>query len=277
MKAKFAKATKYFRSLRRSVASRGRVGLDSLTFRPSGVDTPEGRPRVGKVKGQRPLKQRKPKGPTVLTEASIELVSALMDNEVLGLRLLTNLEQHPRASVDDLHSVAQVGAEHLMLAMTRLAKADLVSVRDNKFSRTPVGHAVVKYLEKASGGNLQDVFAGPQVPQQVKESLWGILLPMEGSALKKVREPDSEEESTAGLKEAMKDPNYRKYMEEAARLIGERKHGFAAYANGERIGLADDMDQLMSQIADRVGEAEILIQEFPEKVVMTSRPFEVAA
>ena len=87
--------------------------------------------------------------------------------------------------------------------------------------------------------------------------------------------PDPPQQEAEGYEEAMKDPNYRKYREEAPWLEKEFGRGFVAYANGERVAFAEDIDQLLDRVSALLGETNVLIQEVPEKAVETSLPFHV--
>lgn len=208
-----------------------------------------------------------------------EVVSALMDNEGLGLRILWRLNYDKPTDVDKLFSGAKAGLRVFTPTMVRLAEFGLVEVRNTKLTRTARGNSVFTYVESTSGMNFKKLFGKENLPPEEKKTLRRILSSAQGAAAAAApapdEAPDPPQQEVEGYEEAMKDPNYRKYREEAPWLENEFGRGFVAYANGERVAFAKDMDQLLDDVSELLGETNVLIQEVPEKVVETSLPFHV--
>src|SRR5947209_6529387 len=99
-----------------------------------------------------------------------EVVSTLMDNEGLGLRILWRLKYDKPTDVDKLFSRAKVGFKIFTPTMVRLAEFGLVEVRNTKLSPTARGNSVFTYLESASGMNFKNLFGKKNLPPEEKKT-----------------------------------------------------------------------------------------------------------
>lgn len=205
-----------------------------------------------------------------------EVVGALMDNESLGLRLLSGLRYNKLTSVQGLLSGAKVSVDVFTPTVVRLAEFGLVEARYDKLTRTARGNSVFRYIENNSGKSLKNLFGMSSVTPEMQDILWNALASTKGAATAAAPARAPRQQEAEGYEEAMKNPNYKKYREEAPWLEQEYGRGFVAYANGERVAFAEDMDQLLDKVSALLEKTKVLIQEVPEKVVKTSLPFRVA-
>jgi len=210
-----------------------------------------------------------------------KFLALLFRNDELGITLLVKLRAYRLLSTSALiDSVRNGGVNSVTPALTRLKRAGLISLQDDKFSFscTDAGYDLLRRIEELADEKLHAGLDTDEIKVILRRATQREFITRMGSVMKRAQATAQAKEQPAieNLIGTNEDPNYQAYLRDTAKLQQEHGRGVVAYANGTFIAFAPTIAELEERIPDKYWKGPILIKDVPEKVMKFRRRVRIA-